>query len=88
MTKQVYTLYTIRPEQFIALRTFADANGRSWKSKLNIAWSTGRYDDFSGTEDYSSLQQVRNTFGPSWLVKFSFSNLKTYSVKVPQEASC
>ena len=67
-------------EQFAALRAFADANGPQWKSKLNTAWSTGRYRDYAGTEACCYLQQVRNTFGPSWLTKFSFDKLKTHSV--------
>lgn len=69
-------------DQLAALRAFADANGRSWKSKLNVAWSTGRYDDYNDTDDYGALQCVRNTFGPTWLVKFSFDNLKTHSMRI------
>jgi len=68
-------------EQLEALRTFANANGAQWKSKLNAAWSTGRYRDYAGTAEYGCLQQVRNTFGPSWLVKLSFNNLTTHCVK-------
>ena len=78
MTKQIHTLST---DQLGVLRTFADANGRSWKSKLNVAWSTGRYDDYRGTDEYGILQQVRNIFGPAWLVKFAVDNVKTHSVK-------
>lgn len=69
-------------EQLAALRTFADANGRTWKSSLNTAWSTGRYADYSGTEEYGLLQQIRNAFGPSWLHRFSFNNVKTHSRRV------
>ena len=57
-------------EQVAALRTFATANGRRWKAALRLAWETGRYDDFNGTDDSASLQQVRNAFGPSWLKAF------------------
>jgi hypothetical protein len=74
-------IYTLSTEQLNALRTFANANGRNWKSSLNDAWSTGRYRNYNGTDDEGSLQQVRNTFGPSWLVKFSFDNVKTHSIK-------
>jgi len=57
-------------EQLWALRTFAALNGRTWKSCLRHAWETGMYAEH-GAADYSNLlQQVRNTFGPSWLVKF------------------
>jgi hypothetical protein len=76
-----YAPKTISAEQLAALRTFATANGAQWKSKLNVAWMTGRYNDYNGTEEYGLLQQVRNTFGPSWLVKFSFDNPKTHSAK-------
>ena len=74
-------IYTLSADQLAALRTFAQANGRSWKFKLNHAWSTGRYQDYNGTDDYGSLQQVRNRFGPSWLVRFAFDRVKTHSVK-------
>ena len=68
-------------DQLAALRTFADANGRNWKSKLNLAWYHGRYSDYNGADDACSLQQVRNSFGPSWLVKFSFANPSTHITK-------
>jgi len=73
---------TLSDEQLAALRTFARANGRSWKSHLNDAWSTGNYHRYSGTDDYGSLQQVRNQFGPSWLVRFSFDKPKTHSAQL------
>lgn len=38
-----------------------------WKSKLNEKWMNGRY---SCEDDSAGLQQIRNSFGPSWLVKF------------------
>ena len=62
-------------EQLLALRVFAAANGVRWKSKLNTAWATGRYRDYPGADAYWFLQQVRNAFGPSWLVKVSLKNL-------------
>jgi len=74
-------IITLIDEQLAALREFADANGRDWKSKLNTAWSTGRYLAFGGTARSGQLQLIRNTFGPSWLVKFSFDNVKTHSIK-------
>jgi hypothetical protein len=58
-------------EQIEALKEFAEAHGRNWKSALREAWMTGNYE---GIEPYGKtaayLQQVRNTFGPSWLVRF------------------
>lgn len=47
-------------EQLDALLTYALANGRTWKSKLADDWMNGRT---SGT-----LQVLRNTLGPTWLV--------------------
>jgi len=54
-------------EQLAALRNYAAVHGRTWKSKLNWAWMTGNY----GIGDASGpLQQIRNTFGPTWLTRF------------------
>lgn len=50
------------PEQLAALSAYAAEHGRTWKSQLNDDWMNGRA---SGP-----LQQVRNQFGPSWLVRF------------------
>lgn len=57
----------INSEQLQALRCFAERNGRTWKSKLSQCWMTGQYPDNC---DVSALLQVRNQFGPSWLVRF------------------
>ncbi len=49
-------------EQLTALREFAAAHGRSWKSELNIRWmraSAGHV-----------LHRIRNTHGPEWLASF------------------
>lgn len=54
-------------EQQQALRAFAKKHGRYWKQELRWCWETGRYED---SDDSASLQQVRNGFGPSWLVRF------------------
>jgi hypothetical protein len=66
-------------DQFAALRAFADANGRTWKSALRVAWSTGRYQDYNGTNAYGDLQRVRNVFGASWLMTFSFAKIASHS---------
>ena len=52
------------PEQIDALRAYRDRHGRRWKSRLLAEWlsSTGG----EGPE----LRQVRNTFGPSWLLNY------------------
>ena len=54
-------------EQVEALKAWAGIYGRNWKSALNTAWMNGNYNGFA---DSHLLQQVRNTFGPSWLVRF------------------
>jgi hypothetical protein len=52
----------LTPEQLAALRAYAAEHGRTWKSQLNDDWMNGRA---SGP-----LQQIRNQFGPSWLLRF------------------
>ena len=54
-------------EQLEALKAWAALYGRNWKSPLRDAWMTGDYGSF---EQSNYLQQVRNTFGPSWLIRF------------------
>ena len=49
-------------EQLAALRDYADSHGRTWKAQLNFEWMTGTA---RGT-----LQQIRNQFGPTWLMRF------------------
>jgi hypothetical protein len=55
---------TLTPAQLEALCKWASTHGRTWKSSLRTAWMTGNYDGFEGA---CYLQQIRNTFGPSWL---------------------
>jgi hypothetical protein len=57
---------TLTPEQLAALRAYAGEFGRSWKAKLNRDWMSG--------QSCGPLQHVRNQFGPSWLVRFSFKS--------------
>jgi hypothetical protein len=54
-------------EQEKALRDFAAKYGRNWKSKLNYKWMSGH--DYR-EEGGCYLRQVRNQFGPSWLVRY------------------
>jgi hypothetical protein len=65
------TTATLTAEQLKAIRLWAGVHGRTWKAALRLAWETGNYE---GIEQYGNeaayLQQVRNTFGPSWLVRF------------------
>ena len=44
-----------------ALRKFAAANGRCWKSKLRTLWNTGKDDGL--------LRQARNIIGPNEIDK-------------------
>lgn len=49
-------------DQLNALKEYAAANGRTWKSKLHHEW-------MNATASWP-LMQIRNQFGPSWLVRF------------------
>lgn len=65
---------TPNAKQIEALRLFASANGRNWKSELNTLWMNGAYSNaVLGGADPAYLQQVRNEFGPTWLVRFSLA---------------
>lgn len=59
--------FVLTPTLLQALQSYAANHGRTWKSSLRQCWMTGQY----GPSDASNhLQQIRNSFGPSWLVKF------------------
>lgn len=64
-------------EQIDALREWAALYGRNWKSALRTAWMDVEY---KGFEKGYLLQQVRNTFGPSWLVRFVLAKDGGYAV--------
>jgi hypothetical protein len=66
---------TLTPEQLHALKDFSAKYGRCWKSHLSNAWMYGLY---YSSLDSARLQQVRNQFGPSWLVKFQFNKPSTH----------
>ena len=51
-------------EQIEALRVYRDQHGRRWKSRLLAERLSSTGDE--GPE----LRQVRNTFGPSWLLNY------------------
>lgn len=53
--------------QIAALRAYAISYAPRWKESLRLAWETGNYHGFAA---YPLLQQVRNQFGPAWLVDF------------------
>jgi hypothetical protein len=58
---------TPNTDQMMALSEWARIHGRLWKTALRHAWMTGDYDGFDAA---NFLQQVRNEFGPSWLISF------------------
>ena len=47
-------------EQWECLKAYAAEHGRAWKHQLLQEWQTGR--------DTGLLRQVRNQFGPRWLL--------------------
>ena len=63
MSKQMPT-----NEQLDALGNFAADKGRTWKAALRHAWETG---DYPTGSDSASLQQLRNAYGPGWLMAFN-----------------
>jgi len=64
----------LSPPQQEAIRLYAEEKGRNWKSKLSDEWLVARY-VWKHPDKSHLLQQVRNSFGPSWL----------RSVQIPKE---
>lgn len=60
-------------EQLAALTEYAERKGRYWKNDLNLAW-------YNASES-GYLQEIRNQFGPSWLVRFSFTDAATHRTR-------
>ena len=54
------TLGEPTPEQWDALVAYAREHGRTWKAQLLTDWRDGR--------DSGLLRQIRNSFGPRWLM--------------------
>jgi len=82
--KQVATTEnaTLTTDQRDALKLFSEKNGQAWKDKLNLAWSSGSYKGLDGSQS-ALLQQVRNQFGPEWLVKLKTDDLYPEAVQQP-----
>lgn len=60
------TRLTPTNDQAEALQRFADSHGRTWKSHLcQVVWPG----DLQLGPDDALLRQVRNTLGPSWLMR-------------------
>ena len=60
------------PEHRAALKAYALRNGRFWKRKLLLAWSTGRDAE---EPDGPLLREIRNRHGPSLLQGLSLSHI-------------
>lgn len=54
----------LTPEQLEALTAYAAEHGRTWKDSLRTDWYYARRP--------GALQQIRNEFGPTWLMTFKF----------------
>ncbi len=67
----------LTPDQTDALRGFAKRNGRRWKSKLLGLWMDGQ--DWREPEA-PFLRQIRNTIGPSGLLRLKLPALCDYAV--------
>jgi hypothetical protein len=68
--------------QRAAMVAFRDDNGRDWKHKLGVLWTTGNYVRRGIDKDQAAqLQQVRNQFGPEWL-----ANVKCSDLDAPDDA--
>lgn len=79
------TTATLTTDQLNALKAWAKLHGRNWKAPLRDAWMDGNYHGF---DDSHLLQQVRNTFGPSWLVRFVLPKAGGYTVfSAPENAA-
>jgi hypothetical protein len=52
----------LTPEQVLAVQQFASAHGRTWKQALRDAWMAA--------SEPGTLQALRNSHGPSWLISF------------------
>ena len=66
-------------EQLDAIGRFAATHGRRWKSLLGDMWATGK-DEVQ--PDAPLLRQVRNQFGPEWLVSYKLPKV-TLAARLP-----
>ncbi|ELT51192.1 hypothetical protein [Brucella intermedia] len=56
----------LTPEEHAAVTAYALAHGENWKDELLDDWMNGR--------TQGTLQRLRNTRGPSWLVDYSLAD--------------
>jgi len=71
---------TLTDEQRVALRAYSEKNGKAWKEKLAVAWTTGSYKGLDNNQS-ALLQQVRNQLGPEWLANMKIDDLYTETVQ-------
>jgi len=58
-------------EQLDAVNRYARQHGRYWKQALRLDWERAQYPSVDDrTNDSAHLQELRNYFGPSWLIRF------------------
>lgn len=63
------------------------ALGRTYKSHIRAAWMTGNYQAEDLEKWTGDLQRIRNTFGPSWLVKAQPRESDLNPPEVPENTS-
>lgn len=54
-----------------AMKAWRHVYGRRWRAALGSAWERHRYDGVADRH-VQALAYLRNTRGPSWLVRFRF----------------
>lgn len=63
------------------LHIVAKVLGRRWKSELSAMWASGDYGVLEGMNDrgdcdlVGTLQEIRNSRGPSWLARVSLKDV-------------
>ncbi|MCJ2051681.1 hypothetical protein [Methylobacterium sp. J-070] len=72
-TQASAVMATLGVAELTDLIRYARAHGRFWKRELNEAWASGRDER---EVDASALRRVRNTVGPSGLMKFALNGLE------------
>jgi hypothetical protein len=68
-------------QQLDALRLVKLTYGRTWRSWLGGAWETGNYASCHSVAPL--LQQLRNSFGPSWLQRVNITATDALSDAAP-----
>lgn len=60
------TLRPLTADETATVAAYAVKHGRAWKSKLRAAWMSGGNEEGTG----GILRSLRNSHGPSWLVRY------------------